>query len=83
MLVDRKRPKWEEVAKLVTRLKEKNAESVRIVVVNYLAACLMKSKKDEEAIRFLEMMDQFSTPYNASEKFGPLLMSLGRVFLSD
>lgn len=56
-------------------------ESVRIIVLNYMAAVLMKNpNKDAEGV--LSIMDSFSTPYDKSEKMAPLLLSLGDVFFN-
>lgn len=72
-----------EAIALVSKLKEKNAESIRIVLMNYIAAVVMKSKKESEIGRLLQIMDCFSTPYNSSEKMAPLLLSLGSALIES
>lgn len=73
---------WKQALAYVNKLADENTESVRIVVVNYVAAVLKKAS-DKEAPRLLEILDAFSTPYNASEKMAPLLLSVGSVMFGD
>jgi DNA polymerase-3 subunit gamma/tau len=54
------------------------AESIRIVVVNYLSSCLMGAKSDRDAKRLLDMLAPFLRPCNASDKLGPILDAFGR-----
>ena len=80
LLIGRQKPTWEQVTALLGKMKDKtNPESVRIVLMNYMASCCLRAKKESEALKFLEIMDQFATPYNQSEKMAPLILSLGRV----
>lgn len=67
--------------KLVGQI-EDNPESVRIVVMNYVAAVLVKTTKKSEAHNLIAILDAFRTPYNLSEKKAPLLLSLGELLLS-
>lgn len=69
--------------KLTTTLKELNepAESVRIVVVNYLAACCMGARSDNDAGRLLDMMAPFSKPFATTDKNAPLLLAFGDIIL--
>lgn len=71
-----------EWGKLVATLKsmpEVNAESVRIVVVNYLNSCLMGASKEKEVVRLLDMLAEFAKPYNPSDKLAPLLLAFGNI----
>ena len=58
---------------------ETPAESIRIVVVNYLTACLLGAKNEKETCRLLDLLQEFSRPYISSEKLGPLLLSFGNL----
>lgn len=68
---------WPQCMKLLKRMGDTDAESIRIVVVNYLAAVLEKASSDRQAKAILQILEPFLAPYNPSEKRGPLLHSLG------
>lgn len=68
---------WTEAIKLVNSLENVEAETVRIAIVNYIAGALLKSKSENEAKRFLSILENFSTPYVTSDRLAPLLMSIG------
>jgi DNA polymerase III gamma/tau subunit len=76
LLLSRQKPSWVTVAKLVASI-DADAETTRIVIVNYIAGALMKAKSDGEAASILSTLDCFTTPYVTSDKQAPLLMSLG------
>ena len=84
LLAGRQTPSWEAVVGIVNKMKDNtNPESCRIAISNYLASCLMRSKKEGEALKFLSLMDNFATPYNGSDKMAPLLLSLGRCLFAN
>lgn len=68
---------WIAAMKLLKGLEGTEAESVRIVVCNYLATALLGTKDEKGAIRLLGLLEAFSKPYQASDKFAPLLLSIG------
>lgn len=71
---------WAEATRKIDALAGINPESVRLVIVNYVAAILAKTKSDKEAVRLLRMLGSFSSPfYNASEKNAPLFLAVGEV----
>jgi len=74
---------WTAAMALAEKLKDDNAEGVRIIVCNYTAKCLLGAKNDGQAVRFLHVLDMFSTSYNPAEKMAPLLLSIGRVLFSN
>lgn len=82
-LVDGKGHNWASAMKLVKALEGTDAESIRIVVQNYLAAVLIKTKNDTMAARLLGLVDAFKTPYQNSDKLAPLLYSLGLAMRLD
>jgi DNA polymerase III gamma/tau subunit len=67
---------WANAMKIVAKLDKENAEGIRIQVCNYMAAVL-RSEPDPRFV--LDILDAFSTPYNPSENYAPLLLSLGQV----
>lgn len=73
---------WQKAMSLVDKLQDESPEGIRIVVCNYLAACLRRATNDNEAVGFLGKLEAFKEPYNESEKFAPLVLSIGRVLFS-
>ena len=65
---------WEASIKLVAGLEGESPEGVRLIVVNYAAAMLKGSTRP---VPLLAVLDAFRGPYNASEKWAPLYLSLG------
>ena len=74
---------WSKAMLILDKLKDENAESVRIVVSNYLAACAKNSKDDKRAIHFLQKLDAFAVPYTSYDGMAPLLLSIGRAMFSN
>ena len=83
LLVARQGRSWGEAIKILNKLKGTEPESIRIVLVRYLSAVLLKSKKGSEAKSLLSTLECFSEPYNQTDGFGPLLLSLGLAFGLD
>lgn len=77
------KPKWPEVTKCIQSMENVEAESVRIVINNYVAAIIMSSKSDNEVAHLLNVLSNFSTPYVTSDKLAPLLISIGGVLYSE
>lgn len=71
---------WATLTKTLKELQEP-AESVRIVVVNYLAACAMGARSEKDAGRLLDMMAPFAKPFNTTDKNAPLLLAFGDLLL--
>lgn len=74
---------WARAIELLKAIPDMNPESVRIVVANYLAACLMGAKRDNEIRDLLYMLQQFSKPFLQSDKNAPLLLALGNILYPD
>ena len=68
---------WKDATDILKAIPEQNAESIRIVVVNYLNACLMGAKDDREVPRLLDLLSSFSTPCNQTDKLAPILLAIG------
>jgi hypothetical protein len=62
-------------------LSELDAESIRIMVVNYFAKALLSTNGNDEAVRLFKVLEEFDTPYLQSDKHGPLLLSVGRALM--
>jgi DNA polymerase-3 subunit gamma/tau len=74
---------WAEAMRYVKAVEGADAESIRIVLVNYLSKVLEGTKDDRKARQLLGMLECFVTPYNASDKMAPLLHSLGLALNMD
>jgi DNA polymerase III subunit gamma/tau len=74
---------WSKAMGFLEKLDGENPEGTRILVVNYIAKVLQNAKSDKEVCHLLRVMEAFSTPYNASERNAPLLLSVGRVLFGE
>lgn len=85
LLINEHEAKWSNAVKIVQNLKNinENPESIRIVIINYVGAVLIKTTQRSKAMYLSNILHCFSRPYNPSDKFAPLLLSLGEVLLTD
>lgn len=74
-----RRPDWSQAMKVVKALKEAgiNPESIRITLANYVAAVAIN--KTDDAPRLLNLLNAFAVPYNSSDNYAPLLISIGEI----
>jgi DNA polymerase III subunit gamma/tau len=78
LLVQRQGVTWAAVVRLINAMENVDAETVRIIVVTYLAGCLAKAKTEKEAVNLLRVLEPFNgIVYNHSDKLAPLFMSVG------
>lgn len=69
---------WAAAVKRLKGLTDRyDGESLRISIVNYLSAVLLNTTNPNEALRLLQKLECFTTPYNQSDKLAPLLVSVG------
>jgi DNA polymerase-3 subunit gamma/tau len=83
LLIGRVRPQWKNVIRILASLEGQNAESIRLIIVNYVSKVLLNARNDKDALKLLGVLDAFSTPCNQSEKFAPLLLSLGQIVFGE
>lgn len=69
---------WTEAMRVCELLEKESPEGVRLVIANYAASALKGSKSPE---RLLAVLAAFRGPYNSSEKWGPLFLSLGELLI--
>ena len=69
---------WPRLTATLKAMPEVPAESIRIIIVNYLNSCLMGAKSDRDAIRLLDILGCFSKPGNPSDKLAPIYLAFGR-----
>lgn len=81
LLIDRSLT-WDRAIETLRGLEDMSAEGVRIVIVNYVAGCLMKASA-KQAPRLLHILAAFSKPYISTDKNAPLLLSFGDLLFGD
>ncbi len=84
MLVAGKGLTWPGIIAMLEKVGDQNPESIRLVMVNYLASTLMRTKDEKQALRLLSLLQLFSSrPWNQSEKFAPLLLVIGEILFEE
>lgn len=69
---------WPKLTVVLKDLSDTPAESIRIVAVNYLNACIMGARSAKDRDRLLDMLQCFLKPCNPSDKLAPLLLAFDR-----
>lgn len=69
---------WPKLCATLKEMSDTPAETIRIIIVNYLNACLLGARSDRDAQRLLNMLECFMKPCNTSDKMAPLLIAFGR-----
>lgn len=82
LLVQKQGLTWERARDLLAALASESAESVRLVIVNYVAKTIAKAGPGEAA-RLLNVLDAFSQPCHQSEGQAPLYLAVGRVLFNS
>lgn len=83
LLVGRVKPQWKNVIRILNSLSGQNAESIRLIIVNYVSKVLLNARNDKDALKLLNILNAFSSPCNQSEKFAPLLLAFGQLIFGD
>jgi DNA polymerase-3 subunit gamma/tau len=73
--------RWQDYMAALDKMKNVEAESIRIVTVNYVAA-VMRKQKGDRAARLALVLEAFETTYNPSDRFAPLQLSIARCIFS-
>ncbi len=76
------RGRWRDAVKIISQI-DGEAESCRIVMVNYVAAILLKTTDERRAKFLLGLLEAFRQPYNTSDKMAPLLFSVSMALEMD
>ncbi len=69
---------WPDLCATLKSMSDTPAETIRIIIVNYLNACVLGARGDKEAMRLLDMLECFLKPCNGPDKMAPLLVAFGR-----
>lgn len=68
-----------KVKNMIGELEGDNVEGIRIITMNYAAKALMGTKDKDKVGWLLEVMDEFSEPFDPTQKKAPLLLAAGRL----
>lgn len=68
---------WKKTQEIIKSISDMNPESARIVIVSYLNSCLLGARNDKQVPELLDLLAAFSKPCNASDKWAPILLSIG------
>jgi len=74
---------WRKASKLLKALEGNDAEGIRIVISNYFAKALIDTSNEKKAKAMLAVLEHFEDPYNQSDKFAPLILSVARTIEFD
>ncbi len=74
---------WPKAMELVKAIGEPNMEGVRILIANYVAGCLKNALNDDEAVKFLPILEAFSTPFPVGEGSPALMLAIGRALYAE
>ena len=73
---------WMKCATILAKLEGDSPEGVRLLVLNYFGSVVKSAKTDKNAIAGINVLEQFSTPYNQAEGWAPLYLSIARVIFA-
>lgn len=73
---------WTSMTKIIKSL-DMPGESIRIVIANYMASCLLGATSDKQADRLCRILYPFSKPFASSDKLAPLLLAFGDLLLES
>lgn len=83
LLFPKGRPTMGAAIKIINGLKDQNPESIRIVISNYAASCLLGAKKEADMARMLDVLNAFSGTFNTTDKMAPVLLACGDLLMRD
>jgi DNA polymerase III subunit gamma/tau len=69
------RPNYKEVQRILTSLQDKNPESVRILVANYLSKCVLGADNQNKMLFFYKRLNEFSKPITNNQAFSEIVLN--------
>lgn len=69
---------WKRLQETLKGLEEMSAESIRIIITNYLVKCAWGARGEKEAMHIVDMLEVFGKPCNPTDKMAPILIAFGR-----
>lgn len=73
---------WDQARSVLDKLRDQNAESVRIAVAAYLTACLLEADNEKKAAKYAGMLQEFSYVCAPGEKIAPIALAVGRMLFA-
>jgi DNA polymerase III subunit gamma/tau len=67
---------WTRALELLRSMRKMNPESIRIVVANYLTACVLNAKSEKDSLRFLDKLQCFSKPIYSKQAFHDIVLNV-------
>lgn len=83
MIVSGRGFNWSAARKLVEGLSDTSPESIRLTVLNYAAAALVKEDGEKQAVKLMSIIQAFSQPCNPSERMAPVLIAVGSLLFGE
>lgn len=74
---------WKKVLRILDKMENMPAESIRLTVMNYVAKVLSNTPDEAKALKLLAILDAFSGTWNPVEKKAPLLLALGTIIFGE
>lgn len=67
---------WSQAVTILKRVRSMNPESIRILVANYLTACVLNAKSDRQSMAFLTKLQNFSKPIYSKQAFYEIVLNV-------
>ena len=83
MIVSGRGFSWPAARKLIEGLSDTSPETIRLTVLNYATAALMKEDGEKQATKLLAVVQAFSSPCNQSERMAPVLLAVGSLLMGE
>ena len=83
MIVSGRGFSWSAARKLIEGLSDTSPESIRLTVLNYATAALVKEDGEKQAVKLMSIIQAFSTPCNSSERMAPVLIAVGSLLFGE
>jgi len=74
---------WITYQKLIKALEDKEPESIRLTIVNYISKVLSKETNIDKVGYLIELLDVFSEPYRKQDRMAQLYVNIGQVIFND
>ena len=78
-MAQRQNFEWAQLQKLLNAVDEGNPESIRVVIRNYVAACISKESRPNVIMGYLRIMEAFDKPFTERDKLAPVWLALGEL----
>lgn len=73
---------WPQACKTLQGLTEP-AETIRIIIVTYVQKCMLGATRESEVMRYADILHEFRTPCNTSDRLAPILLGLSNLIFRD